>query len=78
MKNSVRHVIASGFLLSLFGAGVCVLQAQESGSATVEPSLKFQPQLVTKTVSVINPLGSWVCNNDTQGDGASAERKRAG
>ena len=55
MKNSVRHVIASGFLLSLFGAGVCVLQAQESGSATVEPSLKFQPQLVTKTVSVINP-----------------------
>jgi len=55
MKNSVRHIIASGFLLSLFWADVCVLQAQESGSATVEQSLKFQPQLVTKTVSVINP-----------------------
>ena len=55
MKNSVRHMIAGGFLLSLFWAGVCVLQAQQSGSATVEQSLKFQPQLVTKTVSVINP-----------------------
>ena len=55
MKNSVRHIIASGFLLSLFWAGVCVLQAQQSGSATVEQNPKFQPQLVTKTVSVINP-----------------------
>src|SRR6516165_1113433 len=55
MNNSVQHMIAIGFQLSLFWAGVCVLQAQESGSATVEPSLKFQPQLVTKTVSVINP-----------------------
>src|SRR6516225_7675167 len=55
MKNSVQHKIAGGFLLSLFGAGVCVLQAQQSGSATVEQSFKFQPQLVTKTVSVINP-----------------------
>ena len=55
MKNSVQHMIASGFLLSLFWAGVCVLQAQQSGSATVEQNLKFQPQLVTKTVSVINP-----------------------
>jgi len=55
MKNSVRHMIAGGFLLSLFWAGVCVLQAQQPGSATVEQSLKFQPQLVTKTVSVINP-----------------------
>ena len=54
MKNSVRHIITSGFLLSLFWAGVCVLQAQQSGSATVEQSLTFQPQLVTKTVSVIN------------------------
>jgi hypothetical protein len=55
MKNSVRHIIASGFLLSLFWAAVCVLQAQQSGSATVEHNLKFQPQLVTKTVNVINP-----------------------
>ena len=55
MKNSVRHIIASGFLLSLFWAGVCVLQPQQSGSATVEQNLKFQPQLVTKSVSVINP-----------------------
>ena len=55
MKNSVRHMIAGGFLLSLFWAGVRVLQAQQSGSATVEQSLKFQPQLVTKSVSVINP-----------------------
>ncbi len=55
IKNSVRHTIASGFLLSLFWSGVCVLQAQQSGTATVEQSLKFQPQLVTKTVSVINP-----------------------
>ena len=58
MKNSVRHMIAGGFLLSLFWAGVRVLQAQQSGSATVEQSLKFQPQLVTKTVSVINPPAS--------------------
>jgi hypothetical protein len=55
MKNSVRHIIANGFLLSLFWAGVCGLQAQQSGSGTLEPNLKFQPQLVTKTVSVINP-----------------------
>ncbi|HXY26361.1 MAG TPA: hypothetical protein VEI73_17040 [Candidatus Acidoferrum sp.] len=55
MKNSVQYMIASGFLLSLFWAGVSVLQAQQSGSATVEQNLKFQPQLVTKTVSVINP-----------------------
>jgi hypothetical protein len=48
-------MIASSFLLSLFWAGVCVLQAQQSGSAAVEQNLKFQPQLVTKTVSVINP-----------------------
>jgi hypothetical protein len=53
-ENSVRHIVASGFLLSLFWAGVCVLQAQQSGSATVEQSLNFQPQLVTRTVSVIN------------------------
>jgi hypothetical protein len=55
MKNSFRHIIASGFLLSLFWSGICVLQAQQSGSATVEQSPNFQPQLVTKTVSVINP-----------------------
>lgn len=55
MKNSIQHMIASGLLLSLFWAGVSVLQAQQSGSATVEQNFKFQPQLVTKTVSVINP-----------------------
>lgn len=55
MKNSVRHVVASGFLLSLFGAGLCVLQAQQSGSSTGAQNVKFQPQLVTKTVNVINP-----------------------
>ena len=55
MKNLVRHMIASGLLLSLFWAGVCVLRAQQSGNATVEQNPKFQPQLVTKTVSVINP-----------------------
>ncbi|HET6181010.1 MAG TPA: hypothetical protein VFE61_29095 [Candidatus Sulfotelmatobacter sp.] len=55
MKNSVRDVIASGFLLSLCWASVCTLQAQQSGSATLEQNLKFQPQLVTKTVSVIKP-----------------------
>jgi hypothetical protein len=55
MKNSVRHVITSGFLLSLFWVGFCVLQAQQSGNATAEQKLKFQPQLVTKSVSVINP-----------------------
>ncbi len=54
-QNSVRQIIAGAFLLSLFWAGVCVLQAQQSGSATVEQNPKFQPQLVTKTVSVINP-----------------------
>ena len=55
MKNSVQYIIASSFLLGLFWVGACVLQAQQSGSATEERSLKFQPQLVTKTVSVINP-----------------------
>ncbi|HET6178112.1 MAG TPA: hypothetical protein VFE61_14335 [Candidatus Sulfotelmatobacter sp.] len=55
MKNSIRNVIASGFLLSFCWASVCILQAQQSGSATTEQNLKFQPQLVTKTVSVINP-----------------------
>ncbi len=55
MKNSVRDVIASGFLLSLCCASVCILQARQSGSATTEQNLKFQPQLVKKTVSVINP-----------------------
>src|SRR6516225_2369120 len=55
MKHSVRHVIASGFLLSLSWTGVCVLQAQQSGSVAVEQNLKFQPQLVPKTVNVINP-----------------------
>src|SRR4051812_45663433 len=55
MKNSVQHMIASGFLLSLFWAGVSGMQAQQSGSATVGQNLRFQPQLVTKTVSVINP-----------------------
>ncbi len=55
MENSVRHIMASGFLLILFWAGVCVMQAQQSGSAVAEQDLKFQPQLVTKTVNVINP-----------------------
>ena len=54
MKNSVLHIIASGFL---FWAGVCVLQAQQSGTATAEQNLKFQPQLVTKSVNIINPAG---------------------
>src|SRR6516165_4463368 len=58
MKNSVQYIIASSFLLGLFWVGACVLQAQQSGSATEERSLKFQPQLVTKTVSVINPPAS--------------------
>jgi hypothetical protein len=48
-------MIASGFLLSLFWAGVIAMQAQQSGSAPVAQHLSFQPQLVTKTVSVINP-----------------------
>ena len=48
-------MIATSFLLSSSWAGVCVLQAQQSGSATAERNLKFQPQLVRKTVSVINP-----------------------
>src|SRR6516164_2323326 len=55
MKNSVRHVLVTSFLLSLFWTGICVLPAQQSGSVPVEQNLKFQPQLVTKTVNVINP-----------------------
>jgi hypothetical protein len=55
MKNSVQYMIATSFLLSSSWAGVCVLQAQQSGSATAERNLRFQPQLVRKTVSVINP-----------------------
>ena len=51
MKNSVRHMIASGIVLSLLWAAVSVPQAQQSGGQ----NLKFQPQLVTKTVRVINP-----------------------
>src|SRR6516164_9584018 len=55
MKNAVQNIIASSCLLSLLWASVGVLQAQQSGNATVGQNLKFQPQLVTKTVSVINP-----------------------
>src|SRR6516225_9705272 len=55
MKNSVQQMIASGFVLSLFCSGVSVLHAQQSGNATVAQNLKFQPQLVTETVNVINP-----------------------
>jgi hypothetical protein len=55
MKNSVRHIIASAFLLSSLVAGVCSLEAQQSGNAAAEPNQKFQPQIVTKTVNVINP-----------------------
>ncbi|HEY1483463.1 MAG TPA: hypothetical protein VGF19_12095, partial [Candidatus Acidoferrum sp.] len=60
MKNSVQYMIATSFLLSSSWVGVRVLQAQQSGSATAERNLKFQPQLVRKTVSVINlpALGS--------------------
>jgi hypothetical protein len=54
-EHSVRLIIASGFLLSLFWSCVCVLQAQQSGSAIAAQSLNFQPELVTKTVNVINP-----------------------
>ncbi len=55
MKNLGQYMIATSFLLSLSWAGVCVLQAQQSGSATAEQNLKFQPQLVRKTVNVIKP-----------------------
>ena len=55
MKNSVRHTITSGILLSSVWVGLGILQAQQSGSATAEQNPKFQPQLVTKTVNVINP-----------------------
>src|ERR1700758_3742493 len=55
MKNSVRHIIASAFLLSSLVAVVCSLEAQQSGNAAAEPNQKFQPQIVTKTVNVINP-----------------------
>jgi hypothetical protein len=55
MKNSLRHIIAGAFLLSSLGAGVCSLAAQQSGNAAGEPNQKFQPQIVTKTVNVINP-----------------------
>ena len=54
MKNSVRHIIGS-VLLSCLEASLCVLQAQQSGNATAEQNHRFQPQLVMKTVSVINP-----------------------
>ena len=53
MKNSVCHMIASGSLLSLAWAGVSVLEAQQN--ATVGQNPRFQPQLVAKTVNVINP-----------------------
>jgi hypothetical protein len=55
MKKLVRHIIAIGILPSLFWAGVGSLEAQQSASATAEQSAKFQPQLVTKAVNVINP-----------------------
>lgn len=54
-ENSARRIIARGLVLSLLWSGVCVLQAQQSGSATAAQSLNFQPELVTKSVSVINP-----------------------
>jgi hypothetical protein len=55
MKKSVVGIIASGFLLGSFWTGVCFLQAQQSAPSTAEQNAKFQPQLVTKTVNVINP-----------------------
>ena len=55
MKKSVRHIITSSSLLGVLWAGICVLQAQQSASATAEQSVEFQPQLVTKTISLINP-----------------------
>jgi hypothetical protein len=55
MKNSVRYFVATGFLLSSLIAGVVCLTAQQSGSATPDQNLKFQPQIVTKAVNVINP-----------------------
>ena len=44
-QNSFRHIIAGAFLLSLFWAGVCVLQAQQSGSAAVEQNQNFSRNL---------------------------------
>src|SRR5271154_3758165 len=55
MKNLVQYMIATSFLLSSSWAGVGVLQVPQSGSATPAQNPKFQPQLVKKTVSVINP-----------------------
>src|ERR1700750_450835 len=55
MKNLGRYMIATSFLLSSSWACFCILQVQQAGIATAEPNLKFQPQLVKKTVSVINP-----------------------
>jgi hypothetical protein len=55
MKTYVRHVVASGLLLSLFGSALCILQAQQSGNSPREQQGKLQPQLVTKPVNVINP-----------------------
>jgi hypothetical protein len=58
MMNSVRRLIASGFLLSLFWAGDCVARTRQTESAGAGQNLKFQPKLVTKTVSVIKPQAS--------------------
>ncbi|HTT17902.1 MAG TPA: hypothetical protein VMG82_03090 [Candidatus Sulfotelmatobacter sp.] len=55
MKKSFRHIIAVSFLLSLSWTAACVRQAQQAGSAPAAENLKFQPQLVTRTVRVINP-----------------------
>jgi len=55
MRNPILGVVASGFLLSSFWTGICVVQAQQSMRPKAEQNAKFQPQVVTKTVNVINP-----------------------
>ena len=55
MKNLVQHIIASAFLLSSLGSGVCSLEVQKTETGTAGQNLKFQPQIVTKAVNVINP-----------------------
>lgn len=54
MKKSMRLIVTVGFLPSFFW-GVLSRAAQPSGRTPADQNLKFQPQIVTKEVNVINP-----------------------
>jgi|SRR5215831_6994843 len=78
MKNLLRHIIASVLLLGFFWASVCSLQAQQSGSAPAQQNPKFQPQIVTKSVNVIQPPARGSVTTTLKGTELAPAAKRPG